>query len=117
MYHFKKCNKKDRSPCPRKSYDPHNLPHNRVQYSFSRMSLFDKLLPCLVVTEVTKQNLDKTLYIECMKFNRQLRVNFLAGKHNKEQYRPKTFLTCEFSASLVESVLFLGNRPRFMAVE
>ena len=43
----------------------------------------------------------KTLYIECMKHNRQLKICFLAGRHNVKQYQPKTFLVCELSVSLL----------------
>ena len=30
-----------------------NLPHNRLQYLLQKMSLYDQLLPCPVVTKVT----------------------------------------------------------------
>ena len=103
MQYFEKWNKKDRSPCPRRSYDPLNFPHNRSQYSLPKMNLFDQLLPCLVVTEVTliKYNsLGKTLCVECLKQNPQLKVNLLEGKWNMKQYRPKMFLVCKFSVSI-----------------
>ena len=50
----KKRNRKDRLPCQRKSYDSLNLPHITacIIYSLSNMSLFDRFLPCLVVTEI-----------------------------------------------------------------
>ena len=48
-----------------------------------------------------KVQLRKTLYIECMKHNRKLNVNFLAGKQNMKQCRPKTLLVCKFSVSIL----------------
>ena len=68
-YVFEKCNTKDRSLCPRRSYDPLNLPHDRFQYSLSKLSSFDQLLPCLVVhvPEVTQmeQNLENVVHRMC----------------------------------------------------
>ena len=43
IYYFqKKCNKKYRSPCQRKSYDPPKLPLSCLQYSLSNKGLFDQ---------------------------------------------------------------------------
>ena len=41
---------------------------------------------------VDKAELQNTFYIECMKYNWQLKINFLAGKDAIEQFSPKTFL-------------------------
>ena len=46
-----------------------------------------------------KRELEKRYQIECIKHNQQLKINFLSGKHSMKQYRPKTFLACEFSVS------------------
>ena len=52
------------------------------------------------ISYTDKAQFKKTLYVECIKYNRQLKVNFLAGKQNMTQYRPRTFLACDFSVSL-----------------
>ena len=52
-------------------------------------------------SRINKAQFRKTLYIECMKHNRQLKVNFLTGKQNMKQYPSRTFLACEFLVSKV----------------
>ena len=52
---------------------------------------------------IDKVQFSKKLYIECMKHNRQLKVNFLAGKQNMKQCRPKIFLVWDFSVSLFDA--------------
>ena len=37
---------------------------------------------------VDKEELRKTLYIECIKHKQQLKIRLLAGKRNMKQYRP-----------------------------
>ena len=51
-------------------------------------------------SHIHKAQFRKTLYVECMKHNRQQKVNFLAGKQNMKQFPSRTFLVCEFSVSL-----------------
>ena len=60
MYYFKKRNKKDRSSCRQKSYDPLKLAKIACNIHF-QMSLFDLFLPCLVLTEIIqiKESLEK----------------------------------------------------------
>ena len=53
---------------------------------------------------IDKAELRKTLYIECMKHNWQLEVNFLAEKENMKQYRSKAFLAREFSVSSINFI-------------
>ena len=59
-------------------------------------------------------NIDKAqfrkpaLYIECIKHNRQLKANFLAGKQDMKQYPSRTFLVYHyFMPGVVDKLLFL----------
>ena len=83
-------------------HDPLNLPHNLLQYLLPKLNFILSVIAMSVGDRsyIDKAQLGKTLYIECMKHNRQLKVNFLAGKQNMKQYRPKMFLACNFSVSL-----------------
>lgn len=57
----------------------------------------------MVVTEIRiidNAKLRKTLHIECMKHKQQLKINFLAGKHNMKQCRPKMFLVFLLSTTM-----------------
>ena len=44
------------------------------------------------IESVDKAELQNTFYIECMKYKRQLNINFLAGQDAIEQFSPKIFL-------------------------
>ena len=61
------------------------------------------------ISYIDRVELRKTLYLECIKYNRQLKVYFLAEKHNMKQYQAKTFLVCEFSGPrVVDKLVFLA---------
>ena len=86
MYDFKKYNKKDRSLCLQilKSYNPFSLSHSRLQKSIIIIIFFISTAIALSggnrrYIHLIKHNLEKH-YIECMKQNRQFKINFLAGK-------------------------------------
>ena len=44
------------------------------------------------IISVDKAELQNTLYIECMKYKQELKINFQAGEDAIEQFSPKIFL-------------------------
>ena len=70
------------------------------EWDHSSYPVYNCLYQCLVGTEITliKQNFKTSFYIECIKHKLQLKINFLVGNHNMNQYL--SFVACVFSVSL-----------------
>ena len=64
---------------------------------------------------IHKAQLRKKLHIKCMKPNRQLKVNFLAGKQNMKQYRPKN-VSCVRVLSITMLCLRVWGNLVFLAI-